>query len=96
MWQKLATAFGFNSAVNVIRPHVPLIKFPPRNAGPSNHNVSKGMPSQPPSNPAQPTSVANKTTAKGEVIDSSTLPLKYHRKPLSVEEMEHIEKGGPV
>ncbi|GFR61043.1 28S ribosomal protein S36, mitochondrial [Elysia marginata] len=80
----------------VIRPHVPLIKFPPRNAVLSNQNVLKGAPSHSQPSPAQQVPVSNKPISKGPAIESSSLPPKYHRKPLSLEEMEYIEKGGPV
>ncbi|GFN90641.1 28S ribosomal protein s36 mitochondrial [Plakobranchus ocellatus] len=91
MWQKLASALGLGLAMksDAVRPHIPLIKFPPR----STVNASKGATSSP--NPEQLKPVSSQPL-KGKVIDPLNLPRKYHRKPISVEEMEYIEKGGPV
>ncbi|KAK3777869.1 hypothetical protein RRG08_038116 [Elysia crispata] len=79
-----------------IRPHVPLIKFPPRNAVPANLNSPKGTTSHPAPNTTHQAPVSSKPVSKGNAIESSSLPLKYHRKPITQEEMEYIEKGGPV
>ncbi|RUS87771.1 hypothetical protein EGW08_004436 [Elysia chlorotica] len=81
-----------------IRPHVPLIKFPPRNAVPSHSNAPKGATSHPAPTPnsTHQAPASSKAISKGATIESSSLPFKYQRKPISMEEMEYIEKGGPV
>ena len=45
------------------------------------------------SDSAQQAPASSKFTSKGNSIESSNLHPKYHRKPISSEEMEYIEVG---
>ncbi|RWS09650.1 28S ribosomal protein S36: mitochondrial-like isoform X1, partial [Dinothrombium tinctorium] len=80
----------------VVKPHIPLIKF--RKGGMSNSQV--GMVSvdtsahhQPTSNPVQSAPIGS--TPRGSGIEEEFLPPRYYRKPISLLEMEFIERGGP-
>jgi len=65
-----------------VKPHIPLIKF--RKGG----RAASGT---------APTgsSAAVGSTARGSGIDEQQLPPRYHRKPITQQEMEMIERGGP-
>ncbi|BFZ02308.1 hypothetical protein BsWGS_05347 [Bradybaena similaris] len=100
-----AAAARTSSAVaKIVKPHVPSIKFPVRGPSPVLKEI---LPPAAAGKPAAPDTVTHTTVTKevpsaaskrstGSVIDSSELPQKYRRKPLSKEEIEFIEKGGPV
>ncbi|KAG8197872.1 hypothetical protein JTE90_024271 [Oedothorax gibbosus] len=72
----------------VVKPHLPLIKF---RYGKRENNQAM--------NPKQSSSLTNlgpqKLSQKGSGIDDTELPLKYFRKPLTQLEIETIERGGP-
>ncbi|XP_033633823.1 28S ribosomal protein S36, mitochondrial-like [Asterias rubens] len=69
-----------------VRPHVPLIKF----------RFSKATPGPAiSSSKAQSNSSTSKvSTRRGEGIDFTSLPTKYKRLPMSIEEMDCINSGG--
>ncbi|CAG5133447.1 unnamed protein product [Candidula unifasciata] len=98
-----AAAARTSSVAKIIKPHIPLIKFPLREPSPLLKEIGTPVAGkQLAPNTVINTTVANQvpsTASKrstGSVIDSSELPQKYRRKPISKEEMEIIEKGGPV
>ncbi|CAL1533686.1 unnamed protein product [Lymnaea stagnalis] len=83
---------GYSVSKKAVRPHVPLIKFPSRGSTVKNPvdavSTSAGKVELTASGTKKTTTVTRQT------IDSSQLPLKYRRKPLTNEEIEIIEKGG--
>jgi len=85
-------------AMQTVKPHIQSIKFPARGAqdlkppAAQHFGVSNTVESLL-TKPSQPSAALGN---KGPAIESSELPLKYRRKPLSPEEMECIEKGGQV
>ncbi|XP_053158825.1 alpha-ketoglutarate dehydrogenase component 4 [Hemicordylus capensis] len=106
MGSKMAAA---SRVVQVVKPHMPLIKFPDRKSTPkptmqeplqsrvpplhpstSQLSVGAGPPS---SQRISSTSRVQGTPDTSELV--RTLPQKYRRKPMSVEEMEYIQRGGP-
>jgi len=99
----IATAVSRTIQQQVIKPHIPQIKFPLRGNKLGKQTTSmvldkpgnvESLVSQNVSNSAPKKSSAS--VSKGSTIESSELPLKYKRKLLSQEEMEYIEKGGQV
>ena len=101
MGSKMASA---SRVVQVVKPHIPLIKFPNRRDHPK-PNVSEvlrsaGLPSH--SSPVSQHFKGSKSPDwlmhqgppdTAEII--KTLPQKYRRKPMSQEEIEFIQRGGP-
>ncbi|XP_004703612.1 28S ribosomal protein S36, mitochondrial-like [Echinops telfairi] len=101
MGSKMASA---SRVVQVVKPHTPLIRFPDRTDNPK-LNVpealrSSGIP--PPSSVMSQHSMGSKAPDSlmqqgppdtAEII--KTLPQKYRRKPVSQEEIEFIQRGGP-
>ncbi|XP_052101296.1 alpha-ketoglutarate dehydrogenase component 4-like isoform X2 [Mytilus californianus] len=78
--------------VRAVAPHVPKIKFPQRNKDFSfKHEVPVVSSVTQTLSPA----AGRSSSQGGHVIDFSDLPLRYQRKPISQEEMEYIERGGP-
>ncbi|XP_052696579.1 alpha-ketoglutarate dehydrogenase component 4-like [Crassostrea angulata] len=77
-----------------VRPHVPLIKFRGGNITKDTPAVmtpaTKGKSETAPSTP-QTTKIAT----PGSILEHHQLPKKYARTPLSIEEMEYIQRGGP-
>uniref|UniRef100_A0A8C6WB01 Mitochondrial ribosomal protein S36 n=2 Tax=Nannospalax galili TaxID=1026970 RepID=A0A8C6WB01_NANGA len=101
MGSKMASA---SRVVQVVKPHTPLIRFPDRRDNPklsaSEALGSAGLPShssmisQHSKGGASPGLLMNQGPPDtAEII--KTLPQKYRRKPLSQEEMEFIQRGGP-
>ncbi|XP_028740669.1 28S ribosomal protein S36, mitochondrial isoform X2 [Peromyscus leucopus] len=101
MGSKMASA---TRVVQVVKPHSPLIRFPDRRDNPklsaSEALRSAGLPSH--------SSIISQTSKGNTSPDSlmhpgppdtaeiiKTLPQKYRRKPISQEEMEFIQRGGP-
>ncbi|XP_070599351.1 centromere protein H-like [Erythrolamprus reginae] len=93
----------------VVKPHTPLIKFPDRQSTPK-HKIQDpilsrvpplhGVASQFSSENKAPSSQNTLFTGRIQGIPDTaelvrTLPQKYRRKPMSVEEMEYIQRGGP-
>ncbi|XP_054160303.1 alpha-ketoglutarate dehydrogenase component 4-like [Oppia nitens] len=71
----------------IIKPHIPLIRF---RKGADLHktevlSVSATSSSSPPIG----------STPRGSGIDEELIPKRYQRKPISQQEMEIIERGGP-
>jgi len=85
-------------AMQTVKPHVQSIKFPSRRAQDLKPPAAQhfGVSNTVESLLTKPSQPAAATGNKGPAIESSQLPLKYRRKPLSPEEMECIEKGGQV
>ncbi|KAM4049100.1 alpha-ketoglutarate dehydrogenase component 4 [Anomaloglossus baeobatrachus] len=108
MGSKMAAA---SRVVQVVKPHVPTIRFPDRKSSPK-PNVQEALKSMiypftappvtahqatsenPPGapNPAPPRKVHGSPDTS-ELLRS--LPQKYRRKAVSVEEMDYIQRGGP-
>jgi len=97
-----AVSAAARTAMQNVKPHIPMIKFPARTGEPIKYS---GTPSSgavesllSPSMPVQPKGVGKPSASipNGPTLEYSQLPLRYRRKPLSPEEMEYIEKGGQV
>ncbi|KAK5932269.1 hypothetical protein CgunFtcFv8_003988 [Champsocephalus gunnari] len=88
-----------------IRPHAPLIKFPNRQEFPrpnvgevlkmlvvntSPHKAPAPPPIPRPHVPLTPISGTADTLASIQL-----LPARYRRRPMTVEEMDYIQRGGP-
>ncbi|XP_022334880.1 alpha-ketoglutarate dehydrogenase component 4-like [Crassostrea virginica] len=81
-------------AFQTVRPHIPLIKFR------GGHLPKESSASVPPATKSKPetsptTTHTTKVTTPGTILEHQQLPKKYARKPLSNEEMEFIQRGGP-
>ncbi|KAL3866278.1 hypothetical protein ACJMK2_043586 [Sinanodonta woodiana] len=87
--------------VRTVKPHIPQIKFPTRKADAKTFAqsavtpVKVSMESTSSSTSQLLKSKPVASAAKGSGIDYATLPARYHRKPISPEEMAYIERGGP-
>ncbi|XP_038661516.1 28S ribosomal protein S36, mitochondrial isoform X2 [Scyliorhinus canicula] len=93
--------------VQIVKPHQQLIKFPDRNISPLpnvhkalkliNHpilsNSIQGQQSTAPSSVSVPISQLSGPRDTVEIIRS--LPQKYRRQPIPLDEMEYIQRGGP-
>uniref|UniRef100_A0A8D2D126 28S ribosomal protein S36, mitochondrial n=1 Tax=Sciurus vulgaris TaxID=55149 RepID=A0A8D2D126_SCIVU len=101
MGSKMASA---SRVVQVVKPHTPLIRFPDRRDHPklsvTEDLRSEGLPSHSPviSQHSKGSKSPDLLMHQGppdtaEII--KTLPQKYRRKPVSQEEMEFIQRGGP-
>ncbi|XP_076860321.1 alpha-ketoglutarate dehydrogenase component 4 [Brachyhypopomus gauderio] len=95
--------------VQIVRPHVPLIKFPNRQ-GLTKPNVQEtlellmaNVPQTFTPTPAQAATVVAKAPRAAERLPGTPdsvaivkdLPQKYRRRPLGLEEIDHIQRGGP-
>ncbi|CAO2592774.1 Alpha-ketoglutarate dehydrogenase component 4, partial [Lemmus lemmus] len=101
MGSKMASA---SRVVQVVKPHAPLIRFPDRRDNPklsaSDVLRSAGLPSH-----SSVISQHSKGSISPDLLmhpgppDTAeilkTLPQKYRRKPISQEEMDFIQRGGP-
>ncbi|XP_034093475.1 28S ribosomal protein S36, mitochondrial isoform X5 [Gymnodraco acuticeps] len=91
--------------MQAIRPHAPLIKFPNRQEFPrpnvvevlktlvvntSPHKAPAPPPIPRPHVPLTPISGTADTLASIQL-----LPARYRRRPMTVEEMDYIQRGGP-
>ncbi|XP_054843610.1 alpha-ketoglutarate dehydrogenase component 4 isoform X2 [Eublepharis macularius] len=106
MGSKMAAA---SRVVQAVKPHTPLIKFPDRTTVPKpkmQESLESRVPPLHPSTSQQfargglPTyqNIASISRAQGTPDTAEllrTLPTKYRRKPMSVEEMDYIQRGGP-
>ncbi|XP_034379573.1 alpha-ketoglutarate dehydrogenase component 4 isoform X4 [Arvicanthis niloticus] len=99
MGSKMASA---SRVVQVVKPHAPLIKFPNRRDRPKLSEAlgSAALPShssvisQHSKGSMSPDLLMHQGPPDtAEIIKS--LPQKYRRKPMSQEEMEFIQRGGP-
>nr|XP_033785690.1 28S ribosomal protein S36, mitochondrial isoform X3 [Geotrypetes seraphini] len=85
MGSKMAAA---SRVVQAVKPHAQLIKFPERKTSPR------------PNGARAPRMLNMSSLSKTqETPDTSdlvrTLPQKYRRKAMSIEEMDYIQRGGP-
>ncbi|XP_066469849.1 alpha-ketoglutarate dehydrogenase component 4 [Tiliqua scincoides] len=106
MGSKMAAA---SRVVQVVKPHTPLIKFPDRKSTPKLKMQDPLQSRVPPLHPSAPQlsvgvgppshqSISSASRIQGTPDTSELvkrLPQKYRRKPLSVEEMDYIQRGGP-
>ncbi|XP_020389359.1 28S ribosomal protein S36, mitochondrial [Rhincodon typus] len=93
--------------VQIVKAHQRLIKFPDRKAAPRPNvqealesmkyqalsNSTQGMQPTASSSVSVPRSLLSGPRDTVEIVRS--LPQKYRRQPVSVEEMEYIQRGGP-
>ncbi|XP_071972495.1 alpha-ketoglutarate dehydrogenase component 4 [Engystomops pustulosus] len=108
MGSKMAAA---SRVVQVVKPHVPTIRFPDRKNSPK-PNVQEALKAMiypftaPPVTAHQATSENPPGAANPALVrkvhfspDTSellrSLPQKYRRKAVSAEEMDYIQRGGP-
>ncbi|XP_061475701.1 alpha-ketoglutarate dehydrogenase component 4 [Rhineura floridana] len=106
MGSKMAAA---SRVVQVVKPHTPLIKFPERKSTPK-PTIQEPLQSRVPplhasasqlsagGGPPLHKNISFPSRMQGTPDTSElvkTLPQKYRRKPMSVEEMEYIQRGGP-
>ncbi|XP_061674209.1 28S ribosomal protein S36, mitochondrial isoform X2 [Syngnathoides biaculeatus] len=95
---------------NAVRPHAPMIKFPSREGIPKPNaqevlktmSVNTAQPNNPSSASASaPPKISNRVTlppipgAPDTLASIQLLPARYRRRPMVVEEMEYIQRGGP-
>ncbi|KAJ6669843.1 hypothetical protein lerEdw1_000392 [Lerista edwardsae] len=106
MGSKMAAA---SRVVQVVKPHTPLIKFPDRKSTPKPQVQDPLQSKVPPLHPSasqlsvgvgppshQSISYASRVQGTPDTSELvKQLPQKYRRKPMSVEEMEYIQRGGP-
>ncbi|XP_032062353.1 28S ribosomal protein S36, mitochondrial [Aythya fuligula] len=104
MGSKMAAAAR---AVQVVKPHTPLIKFPDRRSGPRPKIQESLQASVPHASKAQESvggrapafqSISPVSRVQGTPDTSElarTFPQKYRRKLMSDEEIEYIQRGGP-
>ncbi|XP_050186088.1 alpha-ketoglutarate dehydrogenase component 4 isoform X3 [Myiozetetes cayanensis] len=90
MGSKMAAA---TRAVQVVKPHTPLIKFPDRKSGPRPKTQESVGGRSPAFQNISPVSRVQGTPDTSEL--ARTLPQKYRRKQMSDEEIEYIQRGGP-
>ncbi|XP_007486478.1 alpha-ketoglutarate dehydrogenase component 4 isoform X2 [Monodelphis domestica] len=101
MGSKMAAA---TRVVQVVKPHIPLIRFPDRKDNPKlsvpesfkssvlpSHSSAMSQHSVGGKSPGLPMNRGPPDTA--DIV--KTLPQKYRRKHLSPEEIEFIQRGGP-
>lgn len=98
--------------VQVVRPHLPLIKFPNREGLPRPNvqealkllavNIPQSSPPPPASAAAQtatpaprPAAALSRLPGTPDTAAVKELPQRYRRRPLALEEMDYIQRGGP-
>ncbi|XP_069136815.1 alpha-ketoglutarate dehydrogenase component 4-like [Argopecten irradians] len=84
--------------ISAVRPHIPSIKF--------RYGATTGIADaliQPkettivtPPSTAVPSGKPIGSTARGSGIEFKDLPSRYQRKPMTEEEMDFIQRGGPA
>ncbi|XP_018614575.1 alpha-ketoglutarate dehydrogenase component 4 isoform X3 [Scleropages formosus] len=84
--------------IQVVRPHTPLIKFPNRLNIPRPNETSAGSHSLRPSaasesRPPEPQRQLPGTPDTAAAVRD--FPQRYRRRPLALEEMDYIQRGGP-
>ncbi|XP_010791402.1 alpha-ketoglutarate dehydrogenase component 4 isoform X2 [Notothenia coriiceps] len=89
--------------IQAIRPHAPLIKFPNRQEFPRPNvvevlktlvvNTSPHKAPAPPPRPHVPLTPISGTA--DSLASIQLLPARYRRRPMTVEEMDYIQRGGP-
>lgn len=96
--------------IQAVRPHAPLIKFPNRQDVPK-PNVQEALkilavtilpspsslhPSSTPAPLSRPHGPMTLLTGKPDTLANvQELPQRYRRRPVTVEEMDYIQRGGP-
>merc|ERR1719427_739496 len=94
--QAMAAA-ALTRTLQAVKPHIPSIKFPLRTSqklkAPGD-DTSLSAESMLLNNRAVQPSTSSGSSSKGPAIESSELPPRFRRKPISFEEIEYIEKGG--
>lgn len=91
---KMSSVAG--AAWKAVKPHIPMIKF--RKGGLS--ELAHGAP-QPAVAGAVPSSAAPKPSAAAAIQTAPVLeewqtPLKYRRRPITQDEIDYINRGGPA
>lgn len=96
--------------IQAVRPHAPLIKFPNRQDVPKPNvqealkilavNISPSSSSPHPSSAPAPLSrphgpVTLHAGKPDTLANLQELPQRYRRRPVTVEEMDYIQRGGP-
>ncbi|KAM8865629.1 alpha-ketoglutarate dehydrogenase component 4 isoform 1-T4 [Synchiropus picturatus] len=106
MGSKVSSKMAAPSArvIQVVRPHAPLIKFPNREGLPR-PNVAEALKSLAvnlPQHNAAPPQIAKSHVPLTPIPGSpdtlasiQVLPARYRRRPMTVEEMDFIQRGGP-
>ncbi|XP_040897292.1 28S ribosomal protein S36, mitochondrial isoform X2 [Toxotes jaculatrix] len=73
--------------IQVVRPHAPLIKFPNRQGIPK--------PNAPPPLSRAHIPLTPVPGTPDTLASIQLLPARYRRRPVTVEEMDYIQRGGP-
>nr|XP_057926908.1 28S ribosomal protein S36, mitochondrial [Doryrhamphus excisus]XP_057926909.1 28S ribosomal protein S36, mitochondrial [Doryrhamphus excisus]XP_057926910.1 28S ribosomal protein S36, mitochondrial [Doryrhamphus excisus]XP_057926911.1 28S ribosomal protein S36, mitochondrial [Doryrhamphus excisus]XP_057926912.1 28S ribosomal protein S36, mitochondrial [Doryrhamphus excisus] len=94
--------------IQAVRPHAPMIKFPTRHGIPKPNaqealktlavNFQQHNTPSSPSPPQIPKSQVSVTPIAGipdTLASIQVLPARYRRRPMAVEEMDYIQRGGP-
>ncbi|XP_042276396.1 28S ribosomal protein S36, mitochondrial isoform X2 [Thunnus albacares] len=75
--------------IQAVRPHAPLIKFPNR------HNIPKPNAAAPPQLSRSHVPLTPIPGTPDTLASINLLPARYRRRPMAVDEMEYIQRGGP-
>ncbi|KAJ8005718.1 hypothetical protein DPEC_G00120820 [Dallia pectoralis] len=98
--------FATSNVSQAVKPHAPLIKFPSREGIPR-PNVHEALKTLAVSFPSSPPAVASHLLSRApglptrltgtpdSVATIKELPERYRRRPLEIDEMEYIQRGGP-
>ena len=84
--------------ITAVKPHVPLIKFPVRTKWiPKLKEVetSVNVSAPNPSTSIQSTPVLHTPIAPDTIEVFRVVPERFRRRPVSIEELEYIQRGGP-
>ncbi|XP_069605846.1 alpha-ketoglutarate dehydrogenase component 4 isoform X2 [Ranitomeya imitator] len=92
MGSKMAAA---SRVVQVVKPHVPTIRFPDRKSSPKPNVTAHQATSENPPGAPHPAPVRKVQGSPDTSELLRSLPQKYRRKAVSVEEMDYIQRGGP-
>ncbi|XP_076005556.1 alpha-ketoglutarate dehydrogenase component 4 [Genypterus blacodes] len=93
-------------AIQAVRPHAPMIKFPNRLGitKPNVQDILKTLAIPQYTAPSAPAAAAPQPLSRPLTQISGTpdtlasvhlLPARYRRRPMSVDEMDYIQRGGP-
>ncbi|XP_029367391.1 alpha-ketoglutarate dehydrogenase component 4 [Echeneis naucrates] len=92
--------------IQAVRPHAPLIKFPNRQGipKPNAQEASKILAVNFPQDKTSPLAAAPPLSSKpitpipgtpDTLASIQLLPARYRRRPMTVDEMDYIQRGGP-
>ncbi|XP_061174823.1 alpha-ketoglutarate dehydrogenase component 4-like [Saccostrea echinata] len=81
-------------AFQTVKPHIPLIKFRSGKQTAANPAIVTST-SQTNTESSPITSKGTNVASPGTTLEHHQLPRRYARIPLSLEEMEYIQRGGP-